>query len=123
MDVNMNYEWLLFPPVAFLIFFILLSSVYRIIKRYSAKGMDQQEKYLPYTGGQKIDPTEIQLSYKAFFRLGLLFGIVHVAVLVLSTLPLERKSIIFGLFYLSGISISAFVLAQTNSGDDKDSSR
>ena len=102
---------LLSPPVAFGILFVLLVLAYRFIKKHSAKGPDHPDKFLPYSGGQKIPPAEVRLSYKAFFRLGLLFGLVHVAVLVLATLPLLRGSVLIGLFYLAGLSISAAVLA------------
>ena len=113
MDVNMNTMILLSPPIAFIIFFLILSLGYILIQRHAAKGLDHPEKYLPYSGGQKIPPAEVRLSYKTFFRIGLLFGIVHVAVLVLATLPLGWTSHRIGLLYLLGISISAVVLAHT----------
>jgi len=108
----MNMKLLLYPPVAFIIFFVLLTLAYRFIQKHAAKGLDHPEKYLPYSGGQKIPPLEVRLSYKAFFRLGLLFGVVHVSVLVLATIPLVRRSLLIGLVYLVGISISAAVLGR-----------
>ena len=104
---------LLSPPIAFAIFFILMTLLYGYLQRFAAKGEDHPDKHLPYSGGQKIPPMEVRLSYKAFFRLGLLFGIAHVAVLVLATLPMNWGSHRIGLLYLVGISISAAVLAQT----------
>lgn len=104
---------LLSPPIAFVIFFLLLFFGYVFIQRYAAKGLDHPDKHLPYSGGQKIPPVEVRLSYETFFRIGLLFGIAHVAVLVLATLPLNWASHRIGLLYLLGISISAIVLAQT----------
>jgi len=109
----MTLMTLLSPPVAFIIFFLLLFVGYILIQGHAAKGFDHPEKHLPYSGGQKIPPMEVRLSYETFFRLGLLFGIAHVAVLVLATLPLGWASHRIGLIYLIGISISAFVLAQT----------
>jgi membrane protein implicated in regulation of membrane protease activity len=110
-DVDMNL--LLSPPIAFIFFLVLLFFVYVLIQRYAAKGLDHPDKHLPYSGGQKLPPTEVRLSYETFFRLGLLFGIAHVAVLVLATLPLNWSSQWLGLLYLVGISISAVVLART----------
>jgi len=104
---------LLSPPFAFLFFLGLLFLAYVFIQRYAAKGEDHSDKHLPYSGGQRIPPVEVRLSYKTFFRLGLLFGIVHVAVLVLATLPLNWASHRIGLLYLFGISTSAIVLAST----------
>ena len=102
---------ILSPPAAFILFFILVSLGYALVQRHTAKGLDHPDKHLPYSGGQKLPPTEVRLSYEAFFRLALLFGIAHVAVLVLATLPLAWISHRIGLFYLAGISISAIVLA------------
>lgn len=110
----MNLSVLLSPPVTFIIYFVVVTLGYIFIQRYSAKGLDHPEKHLPYSGGQKLPPVEVRLSYENFFRIGLLFGIVHVAVLVLATLPIMFEFHWVGLIYLIGISISAVVLAQKN---------
>lgn len=104
---------LLTPPMAFVFFLVLLFLAYGFIQRYAAKGEDHPDKHLPYSGGQRIPPVEVRLSYETFFRLGLLFGIAHVAVLVLATLPMNWATHRIGLLYLVGISISAIVLAKT----------
>lgn len=104
---------LLSPPIAFIFFLVLLFLGYVVIQRYAAKGEDHPDKHLPYSGGQRIPPVEVRLSYETFFRIGLLFGIAHVAVLVLATLPMNWASHRLGLLYLIGISISAIVLAGT----------
>ena len=103
---------LLNPPIAFLVLLGLLTLAYFFIKKHAAKGLDHPEKFLPYSGGQKIPPEEVRLSYEAFFRICLLFGIVHVAVLVLATLSLGQGLHWQGLIFLAGISISALVLSK-----------
>jgi NADH:ubiquinone oxidoreductase subunit 3 (subunit A) len=103
----------LIPPIAFIFFLGLLFLAYVFIQRHAARGEDHPDKHLPYSGGQRIPPVEVRLSYKTFFRIGLLFGIAHVAVLVLATLPMNWASHRLGLVYLFGISISAIVLAST----------
>jgi NADH:ubiquinone oxidoreductase subunit 3 (subunit A) len=103
---------LLSPPLVFLFFLTLTTISYFVILRFSAKGKDHPGKYLPYTSGQIFPETEVQLTYQAFFRIGLLFGILHVAALVISIMPLDWASHRVGLLYLLGISISAFVLAK-----------
>jgi len=115
-DDSTMMDTLLSPPVAFIIFFLILFFVYSFLQKHAAKGLDHPDKHLPYSGGQRLPPTEVRLSYETFFRLGLLFGIVHVAVLVLATLPLKWSSHGIGLLYLLGISISALVLAHTKPG-------
>jgi len=119
-DVAMKMNLLISPPIAFLLFFILISLGYRFLQKHAAKGLDHPEKYLPYSGGQKIPPVEVRLSYKAFFRLGLLFGIVHVAVLVLATLPLEGTYLMIGLIFVAGISISVAVLARIDTNESQE---
>jgi NADH:ubiquinone oxidoreductase subunit 3 (subunit A) len=103
---------LLSPPLVFLFFLTLTTISYFVILRFSAKGRDHPGKYLPYTSGQIFPETEVQLTYQAFFRIGLLFGILHVAALVISIMPLDWASHRIGLLYLLGISIGAFVLAK-----------
>ena len=105
-------RFLLCPPVAFIFFGLLLTLFYLWIQRHAAEGPDHPDKHLPYSGGQSLPPTEVRLSYEKFFRIALLFGIVHVAVLVLATLPLARGNAWLGLFYLAGISISALALGR-----------
>jgi NADH:ubiquinone oxidoreductase subunit 3 (subunit A) len=101
-------------PAAFLFFVVLFTFLYFFLIRFSAKGKDHPEKYLPYSGGQQLPPKEVRLSYQAFFRIGLLFGILHVSALMISTLPLKSSTMGIGILYLAGISISAFVLAKTD---------
>lgn len=103
---------LLSPPVAFLFFFFVLAVFYRWVQGHASEGPDHPDKHLPYSGGQKIPPVEVRLSYARFFRIALLFGIAHVAVLVLATLPLENGRSWLGLVYLLGISISALALGR-----------
>jgi hypothetical protein len=103
---------ILSPPVVFILFFGVLSSIYALIRKYSPKGADHPDKHLPYSGGQKLPPMEVRLSYSTYFRLGLLFGVTHVAVLVLATFPIGEGNTALGLFYLIGLSISVAVLAQ-----------
>ncbi|MCB2202644.1 hypothetical protein KQH56_01420 [bacterium] len=113
MDGSMIQRIMLSPPVAFLILFGIIFAIYALVRRNAAKGQDHPEKYLPYTGGQTMPTTDIRLSYEAYFRLGLLFGVVHVAVLVLALLPSGGDAHWMGLIYLVGISVSAFVLGKS----------
>jgi NADH:ubiquinone oxidoreductase subunit 3 (subunit A) len=101
-------------PAAFLFYVIIFTVLYLIVNRLSAEGEDHPEKYLPYSGGQDLPPSKGRLTYQLYFRLGFLFGILHVAALIFSTLPLESSAMGIGIIYLSGISISVYVLAKTD---------
>jgi NADH:ubiquinone oxidoreductase subunit 3 (subunit A) len=99
-------------PLYFLFFLLLITLVYFVLNKYSAKGPDNKEKFQPYTGGQNLPSKISQFSYQTFFRLGLLFGIVHVAALMIATLPLGGNQQKIGAIYLVGVGISIFVLAK-----------
>lgn len=101
-------------PAAFLFFLVFFTVLYLLLMRISAKGKDHPDKFLPYSGGQNLPPSKGRLTYQVYFRIGLLFGILHVAALVISTLPLESTTMGIGIIYLSGISVSAYVLAKTD---------
>ena len=111
----MTAELILSPPVAFILLLLLLFLVFRFFRKRAAKGEHHAGKYLPYSSGQNLPPMEVRLSYQEFFRLGLLFGLIHVSALVLSLMPLAVDSHKIGIYYLVGISISAFVLARGKS--------
>jgi len=108
----MMQRLILSPPVVFTLFLVVLSLMYALIRKHSSQGPDHPDTHLPYPGGQKLPPMEVRLSYSTYFRLGLLFGVTHVAVLVLATFPIGSGNIALGLLYLIGLSISAVVLAQ-----------
>jgi NADH:ubiquinone oxidoreductase subunit 3 (subunit A) len=101
-------------PATFLFFLTVFTVLYLFLIRISAKGEDHPEKYLPYSSGQDLPPSTGRLTYQVYFRLGFLFGILHVAALIISTLPLKSSTMGMGIIYLSGISISAYVLAKTD---------
>lgn len=98
------------PPVALLVFLALAYGLYRLGGALAAKGEPSPNKNLPYTGGEAPLPAPSMLTYHAFFRLALLFGILHVAALVLSTLPRDIPSHRLALVYLAGVGISVSVL-------------
>ena len=109
-------RFFLSPPVAFTFFMMVLTLFYFWVQRHAAKGADHPDKHLPYSGGQKIPPVEVRLSYERFFRLALLFGVAHVAVLVLATLPMAKEGVWLGLVYLLGISVSVLALGHRKAG-------
>ncbi len=98
------------PPVALIVFLALAYGLYRLGGALAAKGTPSSNKSLPYTGGEDPLPAPSVLTYHAFFRLALLFGILHVAALVLSTLPRYVLSHRLALVYLVGVGISVLVL-------------
>ncbi len=92
------------------IFLLISFSLYWLGGRISAQGTESPGKHEPYACGESLAPPKVLLSYHAFFRLALMFGILHVTALVISTLPLESTSHRIALIYVAAVGISGFAL-------------
>ena len=55
-------------------------------------------------------PPQAKLTYHAFFKLALMFSILHLATLVIGTLPGSGATRRVATAYLLGIGVSVFVL-------------
>lgn len=104
------------PPVALAFFVALAYLIYRLGGRIAARSDEQPNKHQPYACGEDLEPPRVRLGYHTFFHLALLFGILHLAALVLSTLPAEGVSHRLALVYLIGAAISVSVLT---GGDER----
>lgn len=100
------------PPIAICLFLALVYGLYRLGGAIAAQGEESPGKHQPYACGEEILPPEAQLSYHAFFQLALMFGVLHLSALVVSTLPPGGASHRIAIAYLVGIAISVFVLTQ-----------
>jgi len=113
---------LLSPPFVIAVALLLVSALYWIGGRISAKSPETEGKHQPYASGEDLVPPKSQLAYHSFFRIALLFGILHLATLVISTAPMgadEAGSVfVLGavhelpLLYLVAIAISVYVLTK-----------
>ncbi len=101
---------LLSPPIAMLVFIFLAVGIYILGRRIAAKGKDEPSKFKPYTGGKALEASERNMSYEAFFGLALMFTILHVAGLVISTVPFSTTINWTALFFIFGIGVSVLVL-------------
>ena len=102
------------PPIVVFVFLALSFGLYRLGGKIGARSEDTPGKHQPYACGEELSPPKAQLAYHSFFRLALLFGILHLATLVLSTLPQETTAHRMAFVYLVGIGISVFVLTGEN---------
>lgn len=105
-------EILLSPPVVMLMYLGVGYGLYRLGRAWAAQGEDHPGKEEPYACGEDLRPAPIKLAYHSFFRLALMFSVLHIATLTISTLPGQNAFRPGGLVYLVGIAISVFVLIE-----------
>ncbi|MBL7201471.1 MAG: hypothetical protein ISS56_15130 [Anaerolineae bacterium] len=103
------------PLVGLCVFLALAYGLYRLSGAIAAPGKDHPGKHQPYACGEDLLPPKVQLTYHAFFRLALMFGILHLATLVISTLPLAETPHRTAVVYLAGIGVSVFALTDGES--------
>ncbi len=106
----MVQQLLLSPPVAGVFFLALGYGVYVLAGRFAARGKDEPGKRQPYACGEEMIPAGTQLDYRAFFRLALMFSVLHLSALVISTLSPGATSHRIAIAYLIGIGISVWLL-------------
>ncbi|NLE44038.1 MAG: hypothetical protein GX620_04905 [Chloroflexi bacterium] len=111
----MIQDVLLTPPVAACVFLTLAYGLYWISGRLAPRGPETPGKHLPYACGEDLLPPEAQLAYHAFFQLALMFALLHLATLVVATLPPDGTVHRIALVYLSSIVVSVLVLTKEES--------
>lgn len=112
LGVRMENPWLS-PPIALGVFLLLAYGLYSLGGALAARGAAHPDKHQAYTGGEDMLPPRRQMSYHAFFRLALMFALLHVAALVLSTLPAAMLgSHRLAVLYIIGVGISVLMLTR-----------
>jgi NADH:ubiquinone oxidoreductase subunit 3 (subunit A) len=105
-------DLLLSPPFAMALLMGLVYGLYLLGGKLAARGEESPGKHQPYACGEDLGLSQAQLSYHAFFKLALMFGILHLATLVVATLPAGATSRRLATLYLLGIGISVLVLSE-----------
>jgi NADH:ubiquinone oxidoreductase subunit 3 (subunit A) len=108
----MNADWLVTPPVALALFLGVTLGLYGLAGRWAARGQDSAGKHLPYACGEDLSPERVKLSYHGFFRLALMFIIVHLATLVLAMLPGVQGARLPATLYRIGVWVCVDVLVR-----------
>ncbi len=104
-----GFHIVLSPPVAFLIFLGFAGLAYALGKKMAPKLNKVGGKLSTYACGEDIPGVKIQFGYRLFFFVALFFTIMHVAALVIATVPAGRIAL-FALFYLIIIFLSVLAL-------------
>lgn len=100
---------LLSPPIAFVIFLGLGYLIYFFAGLLAPKVNKTGGKLSTYACGEDIPGYKIQFGYRLFFFVALFFTMMHVAALVVATLP-TGPVVYFGIFYLAMIFLSVLAL-------------
>lgn len=100
---------LISPPVGFLVFLAMGFLLYYLGSRLAPKLKKEGGKLATYACGEDMPGVKLQFGYRLFFFIALFFTMMHVAALVLATIP-GGKIVFFGIIYLVMISLSIAAL-------------
>jgi NADH:ubiquinone oxidoreductase subunit 3 (subunit A) len=109
----MNRSILLFPPLAFGIYLLVIWTVSRFTSGMAAKHTDAEGKELPYACGEEFPGEKATPDYGSFFPFAIFFTMMHVAGLMLATFALAPSGILplgAGAAYLVAIGIILAIL-------------
>lgn len=96
---------LLSPPLAFFVFLAAALGLYALGRGMAPKLTKAGGKLTTYACGENIPGAKVQFGYRLFFFIALFFTMMHVAVLVIATVP-SGKIVFFALIYLVVIVLS-----------------
>lgn len=111
--MHIGLEMLLTPLAGFVLFGVLAYGLYRLGDLIAPKLKDEGGKLAQYACGEDVPAQKFQLGYKLFFYAALFFTMMHVAALVVATIPGGSPVLaVIGLVYLAMIvlSITALIL-------------
>ena len=105
--------WLLFPPVAFIVVFVLSWLQYRSLGVLSSgeKWTSEQGQLKGYACGEEVSDHRVQPDYSQFFSFAFFFTIMHVMALVVATVPAGYPAAsLCAAVYLVGSAVGLFIL-------------
>jgi len=102
-------DFLISPPVAFVLFLAVAWLLVVLGRRMAPKLNKVGGKLTSYACGEDMPGAKVQFGYRLFFFIALFFTIMHVAVLVIATVP-DGTIAFFALFYLVMIFLSVLSL-------------
>ncbi len=102
-------DFLISPPVAFVLYLLVVFLIYLLGKRMAPKLTKVGGKLTTYACGEDIPGAKVQFGYRLFFFIALFFTIMHVAALMIATVP-SGKIVLFAMLYLAVIFLSIMAL-------------
>ena len=109
--MGLKWDMLITPLAGFAVFSFVSYALYRFGAALAPKLKAEGAKLAQYACGEDFPARKFQVGYKLFFYAALFFTMMHVATLVIATLPGGSLSYaILGIFYLLMITLSIVAL-------------
>jgi NADH:ubiquinone oxidoreductase subunit 3 (subunit A) len=116
-------NWILLtPPLAFLILLLVAALELWSFRALTARGKESKGKTKPYACGEDIDHHRLQPDYYQFFSVAFCFTILHVAAMIIATVPSGSLeiSVLAVLFALSaGVGLAIFMRKEERDEDNR----
>jgi NADH:ubiquinone oxidoreductase subunit 3 (subunit A) len=106
-------DLLLSLPIVFLLFLAFYAILYWLGGRVAPKANSIGEKLDTYSCGEEMPVPPVKISFRLFFYIALFFTMMHVAVLVVATIPSGPLAWL-GIAYLTMIFLSVMALITRN---------
>jgi NADH:ubiquinone oxidoreductase subunit 3 (subunit A) len=105
----MDLHILLSPPVAFLVFMLVGLGIYGLGRLMAGEVVPESGKSEPYACGEPFKAEHVRFGYAKFYVAALFFTLMHVAALVIATVPTGVNAF-KALIYLGAIAVSIALL-------------
>jgi hypothetical protein len=102
-------ELALVPPFAFLLFLLIVVVIDRVGSVIADDRTGEGEYQAAYACGEDIPGGRIKPRYHRY-HVGIGFTIIHIAVLLVATMPLDASGVVLGIPLLAVVGISLFAL-------------
>jgi NADH:ubiquinone oxidoreductase subunit 3 (subunit A) len=99
-------DLLFLPPVAFVIYVVLVSALFGVGRLLAGKSNPNPAKSSGYASGEEAAPSAAAPGYRPFFKVALFFAILHLGVIVLGSGSGSTASIL----YLVGLMLALLAL-------------
>jgi NADH:ubiquinone oxidoreductase subunit 3 (subunit A) len=98
--------YLLFPPIAFLLYILLVGLLSAAGRYLAGPGDTTEEKTAGYTGGEKLSRHIGAPGYRPFFVVALFFAVLHLGALMIGSSIVTP----IALLYIAGLMLALVAL-------------
>jgi len=106
-------SWLLIPPIAFSLIMLAVLILSGLMKKVSFRGPLGPGAKKPYSCGEDMEENAYRPEYGQFFSFAFFFTIMHVAALVVATIPSGAGGQYFpAVLYIAGALIALGALVR-----------